>query len=283
MATTKFFTYLSPAKLNLGLKVVGKREDGYHLLKTVFCLINLFDEINLQITDNGIISLIKHQQAWGYHKDLAYLAAKLLQQVSKCPLGVNIKVKKTIPSGSGLGGGSSNAATVLIALNQLWQTKLSLTELLQLARQLGADVPFFVYGKNALATGIGDEFTPLELPEQYFVLIKPEFDIPTQEIFTNLQLDLTQINPQQINEQYLLNSKVNDLQAVATRVYPQLEHILKALQEYGEPRMTGSGSVVYLSFSNQKQAKKVAKNLQRLYNTYLVKSLELSPVYATSF
>ena len=166
-------SFLSPAKLNLGLKIVGKRSDGYHLLNTIFCLINLFDEIQIQITNSEKISIIEHKQAWGYQKDLSYRAALLLQDFTSCKLGANIKVKKTIPSGSGLGGGSSNAATVLVTLNQLWQTGLTKQELIYLGGSLGADVPFFIHGKNAWAEGIGDNLTTIDIPEQYFVIICP--------------------------------------------------------------------------------------------------------------
>ena len=175
----QFHSVLSPAKLNLGLKVIGKRPDGYHLLKSVFCLIDLYDKIDIQITLNGKVSLIEHQQAWFYQKDLAYKAAILLQEYSGCTKGANIKIKKVIPSGAGMGGGSSNAATVLIILNHLWETGLTTDELLGLGAQLGADVPFFIRGRNALVEGIGEIITPIELPELYFVIIKPDFHAPT--------------------------------------------------------------------------------------------------------
>ncbi len=275
-------TYLSPAKLNLGLKIVGKRDDGYHLLKTVFCLIDLFDEIQIQILPHDKISLIQHEQAWPYTKDLAYIAAKLLKETTGCKLGANLQVKKTIPAGGGLGGGSSNAATILVALNYLWQTNLEQQQLIELGRKIGADVPFFIYGKNALAEGTGDHFSGLEVPLLYHVLIRPNFHIPTKKIFTNLVMDFSSINISAITPEYLIKTHDNDLQHVAVKLYPELQNILNDLTKYGNPAMTGSGSVIYLSYSEQLKAKKVATELGKSYNTYLVKSLRFSPIFNTS-
>lgn len=274
----KFATYLSPAKLNLGLKITGKRDDGYHLLKTVFCLIDLYDEVNIQITDNGKISLIEHQQAWPFYDDLSYKAAVLLQEYSGVSYGANIKLHKTIPSGAGLGGGSSNAATILLVLNKLWDINLSKDELIKLGVSLGADVPFFIYGKNALATGVGEILTPIEVPEQYFVLVKPSFHIPTKNIFSHLNIDFTQVDDKTITTDCLINTKENDLFTVATKLYPQLLNLANDLSKYGNPVMTGSGSVMYLSFIDKNVAKKVAKILENSYNTYLVKRLKDSPL-----
>ena len=275
---TRFINYLSPAKLNLGLKVIGKRTDGYHLLNTVFCLIDLFDQINIQIIDNPQISLVEHQQAWSFATDLAYKAAKLLQQASGCKLGANIRVKKVIPSGAGLGGGSSNAATVLLALNHLWQLNWSMERLIMLGRQLGADVPFFIYGQNAYASGIGDEFTPMHLPLEYFVLVKPDFHIPTKSIFSAVEkFSDTKLSPEEI---YL--AAENDLQTVAIKLFPKLKNIINSLSAFGTPSMTGSGSTVFLRFSQLKDANKVAQELGTSYNTYLVKTLNQSPVFTMS-
>lgn len=265
---SKFLIYLSPAKLNLGLKIVGKRSDGYHLLHTTFCLIDLFDEISIQVTNNGKISLLEHNQAWFYQKDLTYRAAVHLQNYTHSKLGANIKIKKTIPSGSGLGGGSSNAATVLIALNQLWQTNLKQDELINIGRQLGADVPFFIYGKNAIASGIGDIFTEIDIPEQYFVLVIPPFHLATKDVFAKYQT----MNQDTTND-------VNDLQRAAIAIQPTLEDIISKLSLYSTASMTGSGSAVYLTYFDKNIAKKVAKELESSYNTYLVSRLAISPLY----
>lgn len=274
----QFHNVLSPAKLNLGLKIVGKRPDGYHLLKSIFCLIDLCDRMEIQITDNGKISLIEHHQAWFYQKDLAYRAAGLLQQHTNCKLGANIKIKKVIPSGAGMGGGSSNAATVLIVLNQLWNTGLNCQELMHLGLQLGADVPFFIQGKNALVEGIGEIITPIELPELYFVIIKPQIHIPTREIFANLSLDFTNLNPDLVTITQLLTEKPNDLASVARAIHPELNPIFSELNQYGNAVMTGSGSCIYLSFTEKNLAKSIANILSTRYNTFLAASLPASPI-----
>ena len=274
----QFHSVLSPAKLNLGLRIVGKREDGYHLLKSVFCLIDLCDMIDIQITQNGKISLIEHNQAWFYQKDLSYKAAILLQKVTGSKLGANIKIKKVIPSGAGMGGGSSNAATVLVILNQLWNTGLSKAQLMELGLQLGADVPFFIQGKNALVEGIGEKITPIEIPETYFVIIKPKFHIPTREVFTNLVINFDSIDTQKITINELIENKLNDLEPVVRQLYPNSNDIFSELNQYGNAVMTGSGSCIYLSFSDKLIAKRVANILTSRYNTFLAASLPESPV-----
>lgn len=273
-----FHTYLSPAKLNLGLKIIGRRDDGYHLLKSVFCLIDLCDRIEFQKTVNGKISLIEHQQAWFYQKDLAYRAAILLQEHANCKFGVNIRCKKVIPSAAGMGGGSSNAATVLIVLNQLWKIGLNQQELTGLGLQLGADVPFFIQGQNALVTGIGEQIHPIQIPELYFVIVKPEFHAPTKDVFANLKLDLTEINPKSITSSWLIAEKENDLEKIVRKLYPITNNIFHELNQYGSAVMTGSGSCIYLTFTDKIYAKKVANILAPRYNTFLAASLPASPV-----
>lgn len=277
-------TFLSPAKLNLGLKVVGKRPDGYHLLKTIFCLIDLFDEIQIQTTNNGKISLIEHNQAWPYQTDLSFKAAKLLQEISGTKLGANIKINKTIPSGGGLGGGSSNAATVLIVLNDLWQLGMTNARLIDIGATLGADVPFFIHGHNAVASGIGEILVDIELPQQYFVLICPNFHINTAKVFNNFEYTPQDIN---IDDNYLLRTLENDLLPAAIKIKPELASILKQLEIFGPVAMTGSGSSLFLRFDKQEIAKKIAKKIaeisQNKYNTFLVKSLVVSPVFSNNF
>lgn len=272
----RFHSFISPAKLNLGLRIVGKRPDGYHLLKSVFCLIDLFDQIDIQVTKNGRISLIEHNQAWFYQKDLSYRAAKLLQEYAGISMGANIRLKKVIPSGAGMGGGSSNAATTLVTLNHLWNANLSDAELIKLGLLIGADVPFFIQGKNALVTGIGEIIAPIEIPQLYFVIIKPEFHAPTRDIFKNLSLDFSQINPDLITLEELITHKQNDLEVVVRKLYPQVESILNEMNQYGKAVMTGSGSSLYLSFTDKTQAKNVANILATRYNTFLVASLSAS-------
>lgn len=283
------------AKLNLGLKVVGKRADGYHLLKTIFCLINLYDEIYINVNqDNSEISLLNHSSAWLEQDDLAYKAAKLLQKHSNIKLGANITVKKNIPIGAGMGGGSSDAATVLLVLNKLWNINLSQQELINLSLNLGADVPFFIYGKNAFAEGIGEILSPIKLKKKFFVLVLPSFGLSTKEIFANLNLNSNNLafhdtnvkfstlesiknnnlNPEDhITPKYLLKTLDNDLEAIARKLNPELDCIFMDLKNYANPAMTGTGSTIYLRFDDLNSAKKVALELEKKYNSFLVSSL----------
>ena len=243
-----FITFLAPAKLNLGLKITGVRKDGYHLLNSVFCLVDLFDEIRIQITPlSDKISIIEHNQAWHYKKDLVYKAAMLLKQATGCKLGANIKVKKTIPSGAGLGGGSSNAATTLIALNKFWQTNLSTDELIKLGIKLGADVPFFLLGKNAFVSGIGEIINPIEIPEKYFVVIMPDFHLSTKQVFEQLKFEHAKNTLTNYSADYLINSGENDLFDVASKIEPQINEIIKTLKSYAKPMMTGSQLEMFLN------------------------------------
>jgi 4-diphosphocytidyl-2-C-methyl-D-erythritol kinase len=277
MLNNKFYSFLSPAKLNLGLKITGKRNDGYHYIHTIFCLINLFDEIKIQVLDHSDkISIIEHQQAWHYTDDLSYKAAQSLQQYAKVIKGVNIKIKKTIPSGAGLGGGSSNAATILTVLNRLWQCDLSFDELKLLAIKLGADIPFFLYGKNAIAKGIGEILSPIKITKQYFVLIKPSFGIPTKTIFNNIDKKILS-NPD-ITTSELLSSKKNDLFDIAIKIYPQLLNIKNYLSQYGNVNMSGSGSTLFLTYTNKIEALNVHKQLKKIYNVFFVESIDQSPI-----
>lgn len=274
----KFHRVLSPAKLNLGLRIVGKRPDGYHLLKSIFCMIDLCDVMDIQVTESGKISLIEHNQAWFYQKDLSYRAAKLLQEYSNSKLGANIRIGKVIPSGAGMGGGSSNAATVLLVLNELWGLHYDIKTLASLGVQLGADVPFFIYGHNALVEGIGEIITPIEIPKLYFVIVKPNFHIPTKDIFANLKIDFSTVNNAIITPEMLLTDKLNDLESSAKQLFPALNDIFIELEQFGSPVMTGSGSSIYFTFNEKNLAKDLAKKLEPRYNTYLAAVLPHSTV-----
>lgn len=272
-------TFFAPAKLNLGLKILNRRDDGYHNLASIFCLIDLYDQIEISISTDNQILILNHQQQWLIPDDLCYQAASILKLHSGFSGGAGINVKKNIPIGAGLGGGSSDAATVLLALNQLWGLNYSTADLIKIAATLGADIPFFIYGKNAYVTGIGDILQNFNIPQLYFVLVKPNFNISTKEIFKHLQL--TNLNPNFniINPQSLLNNQENDLATVAFKLYPQLFIIKQKMQNFAPVHMTGSGSTLYSTFTNYNDAKKVAQILEKDYNSYLVKSLSVSPIY----
>ena len=180
-----FQSFLAPAKINLFLHITGQRADGYHLLQTVFRLLDFYDTIQLKPTQDGAIKRVNNIIGVPADQDLCVRAAKLLQQYSQCPLGVEIIVEKRIPMGGGLGGGSSDAATVLLALNRLWQLNLSRAQLLSLGLQLGADVPFFIYGTNAWAEGVGEQLQTISLKEAYYLVLTPDVHVSTAQIFAN--------------------------------------------------------------------------------------------------
>ncbi|MFM2440966.1 MAG: hypothetical protein RLZZ349_693, partial [Pseudomonadota bacterium] len=183
-----FQSFLAPAKINLFLHITGQRADGYHLLQTVFRLLDFYDTIQLKPTQDGAIKRVNDIAGVPEAQDLCVRAAKLLQQYSQSRLGVEIIVEKRIPMGGGLGGGSSDAATVLMALNRLWQLNLSRAELLSLGLQLGADVPFFIYGTNAWAEGVGEQLQTISLKEAYYLVLTPNVHVSTAQIFANKQL-----------------------------------------------------------------------------------------------
>ena len=262
--------YLSPAKLNLMLKVVGKRADGYHLLETVFCLIDLCDTLYLQARDDGKIVLHNPQTGIPPENDLTVRAALALQRFSGCTKGVDIYIDKKIPMGGGLGGGSSNAATVLMVLNHLWACGLNRQTLIEIGTQLGADVPFFIFGKTAFATGIGEKLTPLPIDLPHFVIIHPNIAVSTQEIFSHFVLTSSN-NPIKIDRLTESIPLINDLQNIAVMRYPEIAHALAVLQQYGDKAlMTGSGSCVFLQVENGEKAQHIAAEIQTAHPEYSV-------------
>lgn len=249
----------APAKLNLFLHVIGRRPDGYHLLQTVFRLIDLCDSLDIDTRSDGRIVRETDMLGVAHDDDLVVRAAKALQQSTGTKLGAQIRVRKRIPAGGGLGGGSSDAATVLIALNRLWGTGLSRGALMKLGLGLGADVPVFVFGQNAFAEGIGEELTAVELPEQAYLVVQPAQHVPTQGIFQDPDLtrDTDPVKIMDFSGRQIvtgLGFGRNDLQPVVLKRYPVVQQALNLLNKAelsvdgSKPRMTGSGACLFLSF-----------------------------------
>ncbi len=250
----------APAKLNLFLHVVGRRPDGYHLLQTVFRLIDFADELRFAPRADGKVRRA-HELA-GIHErdDLSLRAARLLKAETGCTLGATVALQKRIPVGAGLGGGSSDAATTLMALNRLWRLDLPQTRLAELGTALGADVPFFLGGENAFAEGIGEVLTPLTLEPAWYVVVMPQVSVPTKEIFADPGLTRT-TKPATIAV-FFAGYGRNDLEPVVCRRYPAVARVLASLRAQGwDARMSGSGASVFAAFESETEARRAAAEI----------------------
>lgn len=276
-----FHEFPAPAKLNLLLHVVGKRPDGYHLLETVFRFIDFADTVELAVRSDGVIELINPIEGVLPEDDLTVRAARVLQQHTGCSLGASIRLTKRIPMGGGLGGGSSDAATVLIALNSLWNTGVSREKLMELGVGLGADVPVFIFGRNAIARGIGEKLNEINIKDAWYVVIHPGVHVPTAKIFKNIAVQVlteqTDISIMRILE--TTQQRRNDLQSVVLSMYPEVNDVVSELSKYGLPMMTGSGACVFLECSSEDGAAKVLKALSKKYNGFVAKGLNKHPMF----
>jgi 4-diphosphocytidyl-2-C-methyl-D-erythritol kinase len=268
----------SPAKLNLMLHITGRRDDGYHLLQTVFQFIDLSDDMEFRLTSDGSIQRKNSHTPVAETDDLAIRAAQLLQKQYLVEKGVEISVDKHIPIGGGLGGGSSNAATTLLALNQLWSLNLSLTELAAIGLNLGADVPVFVMGEAAWASGIGEQLSPIELCEPWYVVIHPGVQVSTAKIFEDRELtrDCDAITIRA----FLSGSGSNVCEKVACKLYPQIQQAMDWLNQFGNARMTGTGACVFAAFDSLEQAEGVKSRAPQHWETFVVKAMNKNPVLA---
>lgn len=252
---TEFQSFPAPAKLNLFLHIVGRRADGYHLLQSVFRLIDRHDTLHLRITDDGNIRRPGEVAGVSEEQDLCVRAALLLQQHTGCRAGVEIRLEKHLPMGGGLGGGSSDAATVLLALNRLWRLDLPRSELLALALRLGADVPIFVFGRNAWAEGIGEELQPIALAAAWYVVLTPAAHVATAQVFASKELT-RDTNPAKMAA-FFKGYGHNDLEPVVCRQYPAVASALEWLKQFGDARMSGSGASVFLECDSEAEAQRV--------------------------
>lgn len=248
-------TYPAPGKLNLMLRVVGRRADGYHLLQTVFRFLDYGDTLGFRVRADGVIARVNEVAGVPAGEDLSLRAARLLQQASGTRLGADIALEKRLPLGGGLGGGSSDAATTLLALNRLWGTRLARERLQQLALELGADVPAFVFGENAFAGGVGERLTPLALPPAWYLVLVPPVAVPTARIFAHPELkrDSKPIKMQRFS----VGQAGNDLEPVVCREYPEVARHLAWLRQFAPAWVTGSGSCVFSAFPTESAARQV--------------------------
>jgi 4-diphosphocytidyl-2-C-methyl-D-erythritol kinase len=281
----------APAKLNLFLHVTGRRPDGYHLLQTVFQLVDFNDQLHFEVRDDDQIRRSTDIPGVPEESDLIVRAARLLQSAIRqktgvapgsapAPLGANIGIEKNLPMGGGLGGGSSDAATTLMALNHLWQGGLSRAELMALGLQLGADVPFFLFGRNAFAEGIGESLQKLDTPGLWFVIIQPGVTIPTEIIFSSSELTRS-TKPVKMTDFSIGTKKLfgkNDLEAVAVSKFPEVAEAIKWLGNFGEARMTGSGACVFCGFAEEHEADKVLKLVPAQWKAWKAKAMQEHPL-----
>jgi 4-diphosphocytidyl-2-C-methyl-D-erythritol kinase len=269
-------TLKSPAKLNLMLHITGRRDDGYHLLQTVFQFIDLYDYLTVEVTQDGIITRSVSNTPVTESDDIILLAATLLQSRYKVTQGARISIDKHIPIGGGLGGGSSNAATTLLALNRLWNLKLKTHELAALGLELGADVPVFVTGKAGWASGIGEKITAIELPEPWYVVIYPQIFVSTGEIFASEQL--TRLCDAITIRAFLAGAGRNVCEPIACQLYPDIQKSIDWLSQFSKARMTGTGSCVFASFDSLEQAENVKSQAPENWSTFVVKAMNQNPV-----
>lgn len=272
----EFTRWPAPAKLNLFLRITGRRADGYHELQTLYQLLDWGDELELAVTQDGAIVREVGLAGVPAEEDLAVRAARLLQAHAGSGLGARIRVHKRVPAGAGLGGGSSDAATVLLVLNQLWSCRLARGELAALGLRLGADVPLFVHGHSAWAEGIGERLRPVSLGERHYVLVLSGVHVATGDLFRapELRRDSARLDP----EPAAMRAGDNAFEPVVAARYPELAEIMQELRAEEVPRLTGTGSCIFIEAGNAAQAREITERLKCRYNVRAVRGIDRSPV-----
>lgn len=270
----------APAKLNLFLHVVGRRDDGYHLLQTVFRFIDFGDTLSFRLRADGVVARVSDLPGVPADKDLVVRAARLLQQTAGVTQGVDIALEKRLPMGGGLGGGSSDAATTLLALNRLWGLNWPRQQLMTLGLKLGADVPVFIFGRSAFAEGVGERLTAVDLPPAWYVVLVPPVQVSTAEIFSLPELTRNtlpvKISPFSAGQVCLEGH--NDLEPVVVRHYPAVAEHLEWLKQHGDARMTGSGACVFAAFETGPQAHEIFAKKPAHMRGFVARGLDHHPL-----
>jgi 4-diphosphocytidyl-2-C-methyl-D-erythritol kinase len=280
-----FQTFLAPAKINLFLHITGRRADGYHTLQSAFQLLDFYDIIHLKTTNTGQIKRLSTLKNVPESQDLCVRAAQALQLATGCKQGAEIRIEKRIPMGGGLGGGSSDAATVLLALNHLWQLHLSRTQLMQIGLTLGADVPVFIFGQTAWAEGVGEILSPVNLPESqrdsYYVVLTPDEHVSTAQVFANLRLtrDTKPLKIADFSSSGNSSGFRNDLETIVCEDFPAVATTLNWLKPYGEARMSGSGASVFVAVNSKPVADKILARKPANTKGFVAKGLTKHPHY----
>lgn len=269
----------APAKLNLFLHVVGQRADGYHLLQTLYQLIDLADRVAVRLRTDGQIHRLAGAAGVAAEDDLVVRAARLLQAETGCRLGADLAVEKHIPLGAGLGGGSSDAATTLIALDRLWGTGLSRKALAGLGLRLGADVPVFVWGRTAFAEGVGERLTPVQVPLRWYLVVHPGVAVSTAGIFQ--APELTRDTPARTIRALLAAGGRNDLEPVVRGRHPQVDAAARWLARHADARVTGSGAAVFADFGSRHAAEALRQRLPVGWQGWVTRGIERSALADT--
>ncbi|MCB5357634.1 4-(cytidine 5'-diphospho)-2-C-methyl-D-erythritol kinase [Vibrio lentus] len=270
----------SPAKLNLFLYITGRRDNGYHELQTLFQFVDFGDELTVTANrETSSITITPEIPGVATEDNLIWKAATALQQYTSTTFGADIQLKKVLPMGGGIGGGSSNAATVLVALNHLWQLNLSDDQLAEIGLQLGADVPVFVRGHAAFAEGVGEQLQPANPDEKWYLVVKPQVSIATIDIFTHSEL--TRNTPKRALSTLLEQEYVNDCEKIVRMLYPEVDKQLSWLLQYAPSRLTGTGSCVFAEFSSKKEAESVLEQLPDTVSAFVARGRNISPLKET--
>ncbi len=274
--STNYQKVPAPAKLNLFLHITGRRRDGYHTLQTLFTFVDYGDDLSFTRTDSASIEQQRPLPGITAQDDLSIRAAHLLQHKSGTGYGAIIGIEKRIPLGGGLGGGSSDAATTLLALNRLWGLNWDRAQLAALGMELGADVPVFIGGHSAFAEGIGEQLTPLDVPECWYLIAHPELAVATREIFEDPDLTRDSITVRMCD--FSMGFGRNDLQPVVMRRYPQVAQLLTWLGRWGEARMTGSGACCFVPFTEESEARSALLQIPPEYKGFVARGMNQHPL-----
>jgi 4-diphosphocytidyl-2-C-methyl-D-erythritol kinase len=290
MMLTSLHNCPAPAKLNLFLHVTGRRPDGYHLLQSVFQLIDHGDTLHVDLRADERIVRTTEVPGVPEEQDLIVRALRALQgeyarRHGRLPPGLDVAIDKRLPMGGGLGGGSSDAATALMAANHLWQAGLTDEELMALGLPLGADIPFFLFGRTAFAEGVGEALQPVDGPDCWYVVVEPGVQVPTVAIFTAQDLTrdtkaiiISDFSRRQIDSKDLIGFGKNDLQDVAARLFPPVAEAIEWLGAYGAARMTGSGACVFSAFSSEQEAERVVQQVPAKWKAWKAKAITQHPM-----
>ena len=277
MTQTNAIAWPAPAKLNLFLHINGRRADGYHELQTLFIFLDHCDWLRFHLNDSNQVTIEPALADVPLEQNLIYRAAMLLKQHSAAPLGVMIELDKRLPMGGGIGGGSSDAATTLVALNHLWQIHLPIDELAELGRQLGADVPVFVRGHAAFAEGVGEQLQPVEIKQKWYLVLVPPCHVSTAAVFQHP--DLKRDTPKQSWHELKQADWHNDCEPLVKKNYPEVEKALRWLIEYAPSRMTGTGACVFAEFEHEAHAREILALMPTWLHGFVARGENLSPLH----